>query len=68
MKVKLYDWKIDDYLKTPEERAFFLEAALEDAIKEIPRVASVVGYASLTRGLVPVQLIPEKYRKMFQIS
>jgi DNA-binding phage protein len=34
MKVKLYDWKIDDYLKTPEERAFFLEAALEEAIKE----------------------------------
>ena len=42
------------------------QVKMEDAIKEIPHVASVVGYASLTRGLVPVQLIPEKYRKMFQ--
>lgn len=30
MKEKLYDWKIDDYLKTPEERAAYIEAAVEE--------------------------------------
>ena len=30
MKVKLTDWKIDDYLKTPEERAAYIEAAIEE--------------------------------------
>ena len=30
MKTKLHDWKIDDYLKTPEERAAYIEAAIEE--------------------------------------
>ena len=30
MKVKLTDWKVDDYLKTPEERAAYIEAAVEE--------------------------------------
>ena len=30
MKVKLTDWKIDDYLKTSEERAAYIEAAIEE--------------------------------------
>ena len=30
MKVKLTEWKIDDYLKTPEERAAYIEAAIEE--------------------------------------
>ena len=30
MREKLYDWKIDDYLKTPEERAAYIEAAVEE--------------------------------------
>ena len=34
MKVKFSEWKIDDYLKTPEQRAFYLEAAIEEAVKE----------------------------------
>ncbi len=31
MKVKLTDWNIQDYLKTPEDRALYLEAAIEEA-------------------------------------
>ena len=30
MKVKLTDWKVEDYLKTPEERAAYIEAAVEE--------------------------------------
>lgn len=33
MKVKLTDWNIQDYLKTTEDRAFYLEAAIEEAAK-----------------------------------
>lgn len=33
MKVKLTKWDIQDYLKTPEDRAFYLEAAIEEAVK-----------------------------------
>lgn len=34
MKVKLTDWNIQDYLKTPEDRALYLEAAIEEAVKD----------------------------------
>ncbi len=30
MKTKLYDWNIEDYLRTPEERAAYIEAAVEE--------------------------------------
>ena len=33
MKVTLTDWNIQDYLKTPEDRAFYLEAAIGEAIE-----------------------------------
>ena len=34
MKAKTTEWKIDDYLKTPEDRAFYLEAAIEEAVRD----------------------------------
>ena len=33
MEVAITDWNIQDYLKTPEDRAFYLEAAIEEAVK-----------------------------------
>ena len=42
------------------------QAEMENAIKKIPHVDSVLGYASLTHGLLPLNFIPENYRKMFQ--
>ena len=30
MKTKLHDWNITDYLKTPEERAAYIEAAMDE--------------------------------------
>lgn len=34
MKPTLTDWNIQDYLKTPEDRAFYIEAAIEEAVKD----------------------------------
>nr|DAW32911.1 MAG TPA: hypothetical protein [Caudoviricetes sp.] len=34
MDTTLTEWKIGDYLKTPEDRALFIEAALEEAVME----------------------------------
>ena len=34
MKTKTTAWKIADYLKTPEQRAFYIEAAIEEAQKD----------------------------------
>lgn len=34
MKITLSDWRIEDKLKTPEARAYYLEAAMEEAITE----------------------------------
>lgn len=34
MEVTLSEWRIEDELKTTEERAYYLEAAMEEAIKE----------------------------------
>lgn len=33
MKTKTTEWKIEDYLKTPEQRAFYIEAAIDEAQK-----------------------------------
>lgn len=33
MKVKLAKWDIQDYLKTAEDRAFYLEAAMDEAVE-----------------------------------
>ena len=34
MNTTLTDWKLEDYVKTPEDRAMFLEASLEEAVEE----------------------------------
>jgi len=34
-------------------------------LKEIPHVDSVIGYASLTKGMLPVEIIPEEIREKF---
>lgn len=39
---------------------------MENALKEIPHVESVIGYASITKGQFPLEIIPEDIRKTFQ--
>ena len=39
---------------------------MEKAIEAIPHVDSVIGYASLTRGALPAEIIPDQYREMFR--
>ena len=39
---------------------------MENAIREIPHVESVIGYASITKGALPVEIIPTDYRELFQ--
>ena len=39
---------------------------MENALKEIPHVDSVIGYASLTKGTLPVEIIPDDIREKFQ--
>ena len=34
MNTTLTDWKLEDYVKTTEDRAMFLEASLEEAVEE----------------------------------
>ena len=34
MNVELTEWKVDDYIGTPEDRAMFLDAAREESITE----------------------------------
>ena len=41
------------------------QADLENAIREIPHVDSVIGYASLTKGQFPLEIIPEELRGKF---
>lgn len=41
------------------------QAEMEEAIKQIPHVASVIGYASITKGMVPPEIIPESARDLF---
>ena len=42
------------------------QADMENALKEIPHVDSVIGYASITKGLLPPEIIQEHIREMFQ--
>ena len=39
---------------------------MENALKEIPHVESVIGYASITKGALPLEIIPSNYRELFQ--
>ena len=38
---------------------------LENAVREIPHVDSVIGYASLTKGMIPLDFIPSEIREKF---
>lgn len=38
---------------------------MENAIAEIPHVESVIGYASLTKGMIPLDIIPTDIREKF---
>ena len=42
------------------------QADMENALKTIPHVDSVIGFASLTRGMFPLEIIPDQYRELFQ--
>jgi len=42
------------------------QADLENAVRDVPHVETVLGYASLTRGELPAEILPEEYRKLFQ--
>ena len=42
------------------------QAEMENALKDIPHVDSVIGYASMTKGLLPVEIIPDDIREKFQ--
>ena len=39
---------------------------MENAVREIPHVESVIGFASITRGALPLEIIPSNYRELFQ--
>ena len=39
---------------------------MENALKEIPHVESVIGFASITKGALPLEIIPQNYRELFQ--
>ncbi len=41
------------------------QADLECAVKDVPHVESVIGYASLTRGRLPLDIIPDDIRERF---
>ncbi|MBR3740033.1 MAG: MMPL family transporter [Clostridia bacterium] len=39
---------------------------MENAVREIPHVESVIGFASITKGALPLEIIPSNYRELFQ--
>ena len=42
------------------------QADMENALKDIPHVDSVIGFASITKGMFPIEIIPDNIREMFQ--
>ena len=48
MKTKLYDWKIDEVLKTPEERAIYIQAAMDEL--DSAYLAKALGNVSRIEG------------------
>ena len=38
---------------------------MEDAIREIPHVDSVIGFASAVRGTLPPEILPDEVREKF---
>lgn len=56
MKTKLHDWNIADYLKTPEERAAYIEAAMDENdpsffAQALADVASATGKRNLALAM-----------------
>lgn len=43
----------------------YQQTELEENIKNIPHVESVMGYASLTKAMIPLEIIPEGTRDLF---
>ncbi len=52
MKTKLYDWNVEDALKTPEERAAYIEAAIEENDPEFLSIA--IGDVARAEGMSKV--------------
>ena len=42
------------------------QQALEDAIRDVPHVDTVIGYASITKGTIPSEILPDEYRDIFE--
>lgn len=42
------------------------QAELEEAIRQIPHVETVIGYASLLHGAIPAEILPDEIRERFQ--
>jgi len=42
------------------------QADLEEAISEIDHVESVIGWASLTKGSLPSEILPDEWRSLFE--
>ena len=42
------------------------QADMESTLKDIPHVDSVIGFASVTKGMLPIEIIPGSIREMFQ--
>lgn len=42
------------------------QAELEEAVRGIPHVESVIGYASILHGALPVEIWPDEVRSLFQ--
>ncbi len=39
---------------------------LEEAIRNVEHVDSVIGYASIVKGSIPVEILPDSFREIFQ--
>lgn len=42
------------------------QADLEEAIRQIPHVETVIGYASILHGAIPPEILPDEVRDVFQ--
>ena len=42
------------------------QADLEESLRQIPHVESVIGYASILHGALPVEILPDEVREAFQ--
>ncbi len=42
------------------------QADLEEAIRKVDHVDSVIGYASIVKGNIPVEILPDSFREIFQ--